>query len=134
MPQTITVPEQKTVVENKCRHVPDHECKVQTVVKDNPVNSTECKIVTEKECLTEFEPKEVKECRKIVEKKCWTVQEKVTEIVEVLSLYNLSYFLTIFSRNLSAKQFGRMTAVRWKSHKNVKQSTRRCAITAMKRR
>jgi len=32
--------------------------------------------------LTEFEPKEVKECRKIVEKKCWTVQEKVTEIVE----------------------------------------------------
>ena len=34
-------------VERVCRDVADQECKIETSVRDNPINSTECKIVKE---------------------------------------------------------------------------------------
>ena len=75
--------QQKTVVERKCRDVPDQECQINTVVKDNPVNSTECKIEKENKCSIITVPTKEKECRKILEKKCRTVSEVVTNIVQV---------------------------------------------------
>ena len=75
--------QQKTVVERKCHDVPDQECQINTVVKDNPVNSTECKIEKENKCSIVTVPTKEKECRKILEKKCKTVSEVVTNIVQV---------------------------------------------------
>ena len=80
----VYVKQQKTVVERQCSDVPDQECKINTVVRDNPVNSTECKLEKENKCSIVTVPTKEKECRKILEKKCRTVSEIVTEIVEVL--------------------------------------------------
>ena len=77
------ITQQKTVVERQCSDVPDQECKINTVIKDNPVNSTECKLEKENKCSIVTVPTKEKECRKILEKKCRTVSEIVTEIVQV---------------------------------------------------
>ena len=77
------VTQQKTVVERVCRDVADQECKIETSVRDNPINSTECKIVKENKCSIVTVPTQEKECRKILEKKCRTVSEIVTTIVQV---------------------------------------------------
>ena len=77
------ITQQKTVVERVCSDVPDQECKINTVIQDKPVNSTECKIVKENKCSIITVPTEEKECRKTFEKKCRTVSEIVTNIVQV---------------------------------------------------
>ena len=77
------ITQQKTVVERVCSDVPDQECKINTVIQDKPVNSTECKIVKENKCSIITVPTKEKECRKTFEKKCRTVSEIVTKIVQV---------------------------------------------------
>ena len=77
------ITQQKTVVERVCSDVPDQECKINTVIQDKPVNSTECKIVKENKCSIITVPTKEKECRKVFEKKCRTVSEIVTNIVQV---------------------------------------------------
>lgn len=89
--------QQKTVVEKKCRTIPDQECKLQSVVKNNPVNTTECKTVQENKCQIVTVPTQEKECREVLEKKCRTVQEKVTEIVQVLTGSQLLPFYFILN-------------------------------------
>ena len=81
--KTISITQQKTIVEKKCRNVPDKECKLQTRVQDNPVNTTECKTVQENKCQIVVIPTEEQECKDIIEKKCKTVKDKVTEVVQV---------------------------------------------------
>lgn len=83
------ITQQKTVVERVCSDVPDQECKINTIIQDKPVNSTECKIVKENKCSIITVPTKEKECRKVFEKKCRTVSEIVTNIVQVRQAYKI---------------------------------------------
>ena len=75
--------QQKTVVEKKCQNIPFHECKVQTEVISNPINTTECKTVKENKCQIVTLPKDEQECSQGFEKECRKRQKTVTEIVQV---------------------------------------------------
>ena len=86
------ITQQKTVVERVCSDVPDQECKINTVIQDKPVNSTECKIVKENKCSIITVPTKEKECRKVFEKKCRTVSEIVTSIVQVREAFKKFWY------------------------------------------